>query len=471
MRHAFGEGIDPRMRVDGVAVPHPQREDRGVEVPLQLLQLGVRQLQAELARDDVEGGHAGHDDQQPPGCQSDPLEQPAHGLRHLQQGVHRVRPAARRHAPKNSPLPRQRGPAQQRAAPASAHLLVEVGRLHQLRFAPDGVLLAEVEVVVGDLLEGRVLCRLFLEHVEPRLLEGGQVLVTPALDLNLVLVAHLGHDAELHRLALGKGDDHLRLARDLDHRLVGIGQLVVRRLVHQQLAARHLLVPAREVVELGDLVEAELHVHHRHRELRGVDHAALERRIDVGRGQQLGGDAELLHHLRAEAEEAHLHALQLGQRFDLLAEPAGGLGADAEDIDGGQAVLGVDLVPQLVAAAVPLPGQELADTRAERHRGEECRRGIFTGVIARRRPARLDRSLGDRIEALERGNQRAGLEELDFELASGHALDVLREAHTGRAKVRERAAEGALHLPADSFLGAGRRGQHGDGQGRCGQDP
>src|SRR5262245_15635125 len=187
------------------------------------------------------------------------------------------------------------------AAPSCAgarSLFAEVGGLQRLRFAPDGVLLAEVEVVVGDLLECRVLCRLCLEYVEPRLLEGGQVLVTPALDLNLVLVAHLGHGLELHGLGLGEGDDHLRLARDLDHRLVGGGQLVVSRLVHQELAARHLLVPAREVVELGDLVEAELDVHHRHRELGGVDHAAFERRIDVGRGQQLRGDAELLHHLR-----------------------------------------------------------------------------------------------------------------------------------------------------------------------------
>ena len=53
--------VDPRMRVDRVAVAHPQREDRGVEMPLQLLQLGVRQLHAELARHHVEGGDARHD--------------------------------------------------------------------------------------------------------------------------------------------------------------------------------------------------------------------------------------------------------------------------------------------------------------------------------------------------------------------------------------------------------------------------
>ena len=85
IRHVLGEGIDARMRIDRVAVAHPQREDGGVEVPLQLLQLGVGQLHAELARDDIEGGHARHDDQQPPGGQGDPFEQPAQTFRQLQQ--------------------------------------------------------------------------------------------------------------------------------------------------------------------------------------------------------------------------------------------------------------------------------------------------------------------------------------------------------------------------------------------------
>src|SRR5262245_58275132 len=47
-----------------------------------------------------------------------------------------------------------------------------------------------VEVVIGHLLEDWVLGRLLLEHLEPSLLECRQVLVAPALDLHLVLVAH-----------------------------------------------------------------------------------------------------------------------------------------------------------------------------------------------------------------------------------------------------------------------------------------
>ena len=192
--------------------------------------------------------------------------------------------------------------------------------------------------------------------------------------------------------------------------------------------------------------------------------------IDVGRRQQLRRDPELLHHLGAEPEEAHLQALHLVDRLDLLAEPARRLGADAEAIDGDEIVLGVDLLAQLVAAAEPFPGQELAEARPERHRGEEGERRILAGVIAGRRPARLDRALGHRVEALERRDQRARLEELDLELAAGHALDVLGEAHAGRTKVRKRAAERALHLPAHPFLGI-RRGEHErEGQGGYAQD-
>src|SRR5215831_7990100 len=64
--------------------------------------------------------------------------------------------------------------AQPQAAPGVVRLLAaQIGRLDHLRVAPDGVLLAEVEVVVGDFLERLVLGRLVPDHLEPRLLEGG----------------------------------------------------------------------------------------------------------------------------------------------------------------------------------------------------------------------------------------------------------------------------------------------------------
>ena len=73
---------------------------------------------------------------------------------------------------------------------------------------------------------------------------------------------------------------------------------------------RHL-VPAREVVVLGDLVEAQRQVHDRHRELGRIDGAELQRLEDFAGLQDLGLHAELLHHVGAEPEEAHLEALEV----------------------------------------------------------------------------------------------------------------------------------------------------------------
>ena len=77
---------------------------------------------------------------------------------------------------------------------------------------------------------------------------------------------------------------------------------------------RRHLVPAREVVVLGDLVEAKRQVHHRHRELGRVDGAELQRLENFAGLQDLRRDAELLHHDRAEPEEAHLQALEVVER-------------------------------------------------------------------------------------------------------------------------------------------------------------
>ena len=187
------------------------------------------------------------------------------------------------------------------------------------------------------------------------------------------------------------------------------------------------------------------------------------------RRQQLRRDAELLHHLRPESEEAHLQALQIVDRLDLVTEPARCLWADAEAIDRIEIVLGVNLFAELVAAAIPFPGQELAEVRPERHGREEGQGWVFAGVVARRGPARFDGALGDRLETLERRDQSARLVKLDVELAARHALDILGETDARGAKVGERTRERALHLPAHALLRGsiandGRSGQ--DGQAR-----
>ena len=296
--------------------------------------------------------------------------------------------------------------------------------------------------------------------------QGGQGLVVPAMVGDAVLLEHLHHRLRVRRLRLGVGIGDLLERRRLDHGLVGGGQGVVRGLVHQELVARDLLVPARVVVVLGDLVEAEIDVDGRHRELGGVDDAALERGIDVRPREQLRGHAHLLHDLGAEAEEPHLEALELlGRIVDRLLEPTRGLRADAEAIDRGRAVRVVDLFAQLLAAPEPLPGEVLADLRPEGDRAEEGERGAeLAHVEAGGGPARFDRTLGHRVEDLQGRYQRVRLEVLDLELSFRHLVDPFHESDAGGSDMDQAASVPALHLPADALLGA--RVQCG-GSGHC----
>src|SRR5688500_4822408 len=82
------ERIDPGMRVDRIAVAHPQRKDGGVEMPLQLLELRERYRQAGLACEDVERRHHRHDDEEPARGERDLFQHPPNALGHLQKRVH-----------------------------------------------------------------------------------------------------------------------------------------------------------------------------------------------------------------------------------------------------------------------------------------------------------------------------------------------------------------------------------------------
>ena len=86
------------------------------------------------------------------------------------------------------------------------------------------------------------------------------------------------------------------------------------------------LVPAGEVVVLGDAVEAERLVSDGLCELRGVDDAGLERLEDLAGRQHGDRGTDALHHAAAEAGEADLEAVQVVARGQWFAEPARGLG-------------------------------------------------------------------------------------------------------------------------------------------------
>ena len=135
-----------------------------------------------------------------------------------------------------------------------------------------------------------------------------------------------------------------------------------------------------------------------------------------------------------------------------------------------QVVLGIQLVVELVAAAIAHPGQQFAGARPERHGCEERQRGIFAGVVAGGAPHGVDGARLDGVEALERRHQRARLIELDGQVARGHVLDDVLVARRNLADDREFRPEGALHFPAHFLrFGIARRAEcRGADESGCG---
>ena len=233
-------------------------------------------------------------------------------------------------------------------------------------------------------------------------------------------------------------------------RLVGLRQLVVLGLVEEEVDGRTAFPPARIVVVRRNLLEAELLVVIRADPLGGVDGALLERRVDVAAGDLLRHDAELLDHLAGEAADAHLQALQIGDGVDLLAEPAAHLDARIAARQAEQALRAEELVEQVDAAAVVVPGVHAARVERERNRGAERPGRVLAPVVVSHRVARLDRARRRRVRSLQAGDDLARREGLDGKVAVGRFRDHLRQ-HLGAAidgveRLRERRGHAPRHL-------------------------
>ncbi len=144
---------------------------------------------------------------------------------------------------------------------------------------------------------------------------------------------------------------------------------------------------------LGDLVEAELLVVVRSDPFGGVDRTALQRRVDVAAGQCLRDGADARHDLAAQAGNAHLEALEVGERLHLVAKPAAHLRAGVAGREADDAVLLEERVQGVEAAAVIHPRVLLPCGEAERQCRAEAHGEVFADVIVRRRVAEFDRAL------------------------------------------------------------------------------
>src|SRR5262249_22803377 len=157
-----------------------------------------------------------------------------------------------------------------------------------------------------------------------------------------------------------------RLARaGLYHRLINLRQLVPFGEIDQKMRLRAALPPTGVIVVLGDLDEAELLVVVGADPFGGVDGALLERREDVAGGKLLRHDAELAQNAPGKTADAELQAFHVVEAFDLLAEPAAHL---ARRVAGrhAPAVIGLEeVVEQLHAAALELPGLLLTGVEPE----------------------------------------------------------------------------------------------------------
>src|SRR5439155_259724 len=101
--------------------------------------------------------------------------------------------------------------------------------------------------------------------------------------------------------------------------------------------------------------------------------------------------------LPAQARDAHLEALVVGDAVDLLPEPArhlharGGAGAWHE-IEGG-----IGLLPQLETVAVEVPGHHALGVQAEGHGREPLQARLLAGPVVRCSHEGLGRALGRRV--------------------------------------------------------------------------
>src|SRR5262249_38086015 len=135
--------------------------------------------------------------------------------------------------------------------------------------------------------------------------------------------------------------------------------------------------------------------------------------------------------LAAHPRDAHLEALVVGERVDLLPEPAAHLRAEGRAEAGEDAEGRVGLLPEPAALALVVPGPGALRVQAEGP-GHEPLDGWFPrGPIGGRGHEALDRALRRRIEALEGGHDLAGRIHLDVEAASAHLVDDLAESNRG----------------------------------------
>ena len=147
--------------------------------------------------------------------------------------------------------------------------------------------------------------------------------------------------------------------------------------------------------------------------------------------------AEPVDDFRPEAGNPHLEALKVREAVDLLLEPASHLGPGVSGREGLEAEFAVELVPELLAAAVVHPGIVLPWDQAAGHSAEERDGWMLVGPVARRRMEHVRLPFPDRIEALERRHELTGGVQLDGQPPFGRRRNLVGNALCAGSQPRE----------------------------------
>ena len=226
--------------------------------------------------------------------------------------------------------------------------------------------------------------------------------------------------------------------------------------------------PAGIVVVRRDLHEAELLVVIRADPFGGIDGALLERRIDVATGDLLRHHAELGHDVAGEARDAHLQALEVVDRLDLLAEPAAHLRRRVAADHADDVVALEEVVEQLLAAALGQPRIHLPRVEAERNDGRQREGRVLAEEVVAGGLAHLDRAVLHRVEHLQARDDLARREGADLELVVGRLGHDLGEVLDAAVQRVERLGEARGQAPVELGRGLGDGGRRDRAGGRRG---
>ena len=234
-----------------------------------------------------------------------------------------------------------------------------------------------------------------------------------------------------------------------DDALVRLRQRVPLLQIDKAHDHRAAFPPSGIVIVRRDLVEAELFVVIRTDPFGGIDRAFFKRRIDVAAGKLLWHHAQLLHDFSGEAADAHLQSLEIVDGVDLLAEPAAHLAAGIAREEGDAVVALVEIVHQIPAAALHVPGLVEALVRAERHRGGEGKGRVLAEVVIGRGVSHLDGAVLYGVENLQTRHDFAAGKRLNLELVVGGFGDIFGEQLSTAPQRVERFRPARRHTPLE----------------------